>query len=299
MRKGRTWRGLAGRLLVAVTALLLAAAPTPAQAAFNWRGDDYNWDGYSDLLSIWDENGGGLHGCMMYHPANGSGGFYYMGFIERCGWYPHYMDRTTSAGDLNNDGLGDIAAISYEDTCLYVWWGVGDGFFSASDHIGCGWDPYLELLGPGDINTDGNADLLAILGYDCMYKWLGNGAGGFAPRQLVGCGWDEYVNVATPGDLNRDGRPDLVAIHDDTNCMYRWYGDGRGSFHTGTKIGCGWEPYKYRMVGLDDVNGDDNGDLVARDIAGFVYAWYGLGAGGFTARHLVNGIILDNRVLVG
>jgi hypothetical protein len=235
----------------------------------------------------------------MYHPANGSGGFYYMGFIERCGWYPHYMDRTTSAGDLNNDGLGDIAAISYEDTCLYVWWGVGDGFFSASDHIGCGWDPYLELLGPGDINTDGNADLLAILGYDCMYKWLGNGAGGFAPRQLVGCGWDEYVNVATPGDLNRDGRPDLVAIHDDTNCMYRWYGDGRGSFHTGYQIGCGWEPYKYRMVGLEDVNGDDNGDLVARDIAGFVYAWYGLGAGGFTARHLVNGIILDNRVLVG
>ncbi|MEH1129557.1 hypothetical protein [Micromonospora sp. CPCC 206061] len=53
------------------------------------------------------------------------------------------------------------------------------------------------------------------------------------------------------------------------------------------------------MVGLEDINGDDNGDLVARDIAGFVYAWYGLGAGGFTAAHLVNGIILDNRVLVG
>nr|MDT0658897.1 VCBS repeat-containing protein [Micromonospora sp. DSM 115978] len=283
--------------LVTLAALLTVPAAS-AQAAFTWRGDDYNWDGYSDLLSVGDENSD-VEGCMIYHPATGTGGFHYWGHPERCYWTPNYLGQLTAIGDLNNDGQGDLASISYEDKCLYVWWGVTNGYFSNSVRIGCDWSPYGELAGPGDINSDGNADMLAILSGQCLYSWLGNGAGGFSARRLVGCGWDDYAHLTTPGDLNRDGRPDLVAINLGTNCMWRWYGDGRGNFHAGTEIGCGWAPYRHGLVGLEDINGDGNGDLVASNSYGSLFAWYGLGAGGFTAAHQINGMHLPNRVLIG
>jgi hypothetical protein len=42
--------------------------------------------------------------------------------------------------------------------------------------------------------------------------------------------------------------------------MMRWYGDGRGSFGTGLRIGCGWYNYQYNLAGLHDMNGDGNGE---------------------------------------
>jgi hypothetical protein len=287
------------RAVLAVSALVLVLMPAPAQAAFDWRGDDYNWDGFSDLLTIYEDDSG-LAGCMTFWAANGTGGFYYRRPVT-CGFSPNLTDRTAAAGDLNNDGVGDIVAISYGDTCLYVKWGINDGIFTDIKQIGCGWDPYTQLLGPGDINSDGNEDLMAVHINGCLYKWLGNGAGGFAPVQEIGCGWESYYadNLATPGDLNRDGHPDLVTIDPRNNCMMRWYGDGRGSFGDGVLIGCGWERFLYKMVGLQDANGDGNGDLIARDSAGYVYAWYGMGNGGFWASVQLSGILLDNRKLIG
>jgi hypothetical protein len=273
-------------ILVILIALLVAALPAPAQAAFSDRRDDYNRDGVSDLLAIDTEQATGLAGCMVRWSGNGSGGFHAASRLG-CGWEDY---ATAAVGDMNSDGVGDLVAINYdiyEQKCLWRWHGNGQGGFGNGAVVGCGWETFESVIGPGDITNDGKADLLGLwIGGDCMYRWNGNGQGGFSAAAEVGCGWREYRDITTPGDLNRDGHPDLVAIEVDSECMYRWYGDGRGSFRAAEFVGCGWLGIS-GVTGMTDLNRDGNGDLVAKSYVGnfsyALFAWYGTGNGGFTA----------------
>jgi hypothetical protein len=83
-------------------------------------------------------------------------------------------------------------------------------------------------------------------------------------------------------DYNRDGIGDLVGINE--QCLYRWHGDGSGSFGTGVRLGCGWGPYEGSIAGAGDLNRDGVGDLVAfsSDSHG-LYGWLGDGAGSLTS----------------
>jgi hypothetical protein len=152
------------------------------------------------------------------------------------------------AGDLNNDGRGDLLAtwLVGGDICLYRRYGRSTGDFGPRTLIGCGWQPYASLTGAGDLNNDGNADLIARTGplpgnLDCLYRWYGNGSGGFGSGAQIGCGWDPYDDLTGLGDTTGDGRGDLVARLGD--CLYRWNGNGAGGYASGEQIGCGWNAY--------------------------------------------------------
>jgi len=279
-----------GSVLVLVVAVLVALLPAPALAAIGDRRDDYNRDGVSDLLAINQEQAAGTVGCLYRWSGTGSGGLNAAARLG-CGWGDY--QRPAAVGDMNSDGVGDVMAISdniYEQKCLWRWWGNGQGGLGNGAVVGCGWETFDTLIGPGDITNDGKADLLAMwaTGDECLYRWSGNGQGGFSAAVELGCGWEQYRDLTAAGDLNRDGHPDLVAIAKNTDCMYRWYGDGRGSFGTGYQIGCGWTGY-FDLTGMTDLNRDGNGDLLAKAYVGnfsyALFAWYGLGGGGFTAAH--------------
>jgi hypothetical protein len=244
------------------------------------KRNDYNRDGVSDIVAVNFEND-----CLYRWYGNGSGGFG-AGAQVSCNWGPYY-GSLTAVGDLNRDGTGDLVAINVNDDCLYRWTGNGNGGFNAGTRLGCGWAPYFfGITGPGDINSDGVGDLVSInTDNQCLYRWYGNGNGGFGAGTQVGCNWGPYELALTgAGDLNRDNDADLVAGNANDECLYRWNGNGNGSFGSGARFGCNWGPHMYKLAGMGDLNRDGNGDLVAiNSDTDCLYRWSGNGSNGFGA----------------
>ncbi|WP_285690182.1 VCBS repeat-containing protein [Actinoplanes sp. NBRC 103695] len=262
-----------------MTALLVTLLPAPASAAAGERRDDYNRDGVSDLLAIGRDDG-----CL--YLAAGDGTAASVGAATRvgCGWNGY---RPAAVGDMNSDGNGDLMALTAEGSrpaCLWRWQGDGHGGFGGGAQVGCGWENFTGLIGPGDITGDGHADLIA---FDqsktdpCLWRWAGDGQGGFAPAAVVNCGdWHLYRDLTAAGDINRDGRPDLIGIRRGTGCLFQWWGDGRGGFRAGGSFECGWAGVD-DLTGLTDLNEDGNGDLLGRQpLENGEYAlvgWYSTG----------------------
>ncbi len=204
---------------------------------------DITGDGRADLVALdatWD--GDQVRSCLWRWSGAGASGFGVRTLLG-CGWEDFWVNGIVGAGDLNNDGAGDLLGVSSAGV-LYRWNGTGTGTFGAGTQVGGGWYGSYEntVTGAGDLNRDGNADIVAISRSDnCLYRWSGNGQGGFGTGTRLGCGWVEYTtNIAGMGDLNRDGPGDLVAVYDLTGELVRWSGDGAGSYGTGVQIGGGW-----------------------------------------------------------
>jgi hypothetical protein len=196
--------------------------------------------------------------------------------------------------DYNRDGVSDLLAINKspgqpDDGCLYRWYGNGGGGVGAAARIGCGWNAY-EPAAVGDMNSDGNGDVMALTAAGsrpaCLRRWWGDSQGGFAPAAVINCGdWHRYRDITAAGDINRDGKPDLVGIRRDTGCLYHWYGDGRGGFGTGASFECGWSAFE-DLTGLTDLNEDGIGDLMGRLPLGngeyALYTWRNSGFGDYS-----------------
>lgn len=200
---------------------------------------DLNSDGNADLVAI---NRG--TGCQFMWLGTGAGTFS-SGTQLSCNW-TGYSTSLVGAGDLDNDGDGDLVAVNGTTGCMYRWRGNGVGGFAPGVLIGCGWASYMHrLVAPGDINSDGNADLVAVdFSTGCMFRWLGDGSGSIGAGTQLGCGWDDITHPVGMGDMNGDGDGDIVGRNNSNDCMYRWLGTGAGTFANGATLGCtGWGNY--------------------------------------------------------
>ncbi|MFF2808790.1 FG-GAP repeat domain-containing protein [Streptomyces sp. NPDC058000] len=98
-------------------------------------------------------------------------------------------------GDLTGDGKADIVA---RDASGVLWLYKGTGNhkapFESRQKIGAGWNAYNYLLSTGDVDRDGNADLLARTanGDLMLYKGTGNARAPFAKPVKVGWGYQTY-----------------------------------------------------------------------------------------------------------
>ena len=129
----------------------------------------------------------------------------------------------------------------------------------------------------GDVDGDGDLDLIAGNVGQTNKVYLGNGDGTFGTGTAIGTDTDQTHSVAL-GDVDGDGDLDLIAGNvGQTNKVY--LGNGDGTFGTGTAIGTDTD--YTRSVALGDLDGDGDLDVVTGNYAQTNKVYLGNGDGTF------------------
>ena len=164
---------------------------------------DFNNDGNEDVaVAVWGAN------AVRILTGNGTG-VLAVGNSYTVGTSP----RGLSAGDFNNDGKVDLAVVNSgagEDS-LHVLQGNGDNTFVVSSPINAGSSP-IEIAA-GDLDRDGNMDILVSAAAGKVFRLLGHGNGTFRDPEAFSIGTDKQSQeFSVIADLNNDGFPDLASI---------------------------------------------------------------------------------------
>jgi len=189
-----------------------------------------------------------------------------------------------AVGDFDGDGNADVI-VSDQNGHFYFFHGNGDGKLSA----GSGFQSNIfggYQLTAADFNKDGKLDLLLACPMCASVSVaLGNGDGTFkAPVVLKG----QYNYTPFVGDFNGDGVLDIatLGVVADQGGDYGYstanifIGNGDGTFQLANS-------YTYpglaeELLGVTDLNGDGNLDLIVQDANGFSVA-FGQGKANFGA----------------
>lgn len=185
--------------------------------------------------------------------------------------------RGTATADFDNDGLPDIVTITdftFGDILLAT--GDGDGTFTPAGEIPG--TVQVQGLDAGDVNGDGNADVVAMTVSDVRIR-LGNGAGGFStgPTYPLTLGGQVEPRLM---DLDNDGDLDIVAPT--FTAIQTLRNNGSGTFTAGptTQV---LPSAALSAISPAKLDGDDKADLFAVDgFSGTTFALRGNGNGGFT-----------------
>lgn len=155
---------------------------------------------------------------------------------------------------------------------------IGTGVFGAATSYASA-EVQGEAIALGDLNGDGNLDLVAGIddGSDgAVNVRLGNGSGGFGSAQVYSTSSSSFSDVNL-GDFNGDGILDILTSEANGNILR--LGNGSGSFGSAVTFSNGYGPGE---SSLGDVNGDGNLDLVSAQ-GGYVAIILGSGNGTFTS----------------
>ena len=193
---------------------------------------------------------------------------------------PSAPPAARNAHDLNCDGTPDFLAVQAGTGKLLFYprtatdWTpdapitVGTGFGTGTTAL-----TYTALLLPGDLNGDGQPDLLGRRADGSMWLMAGNCTGTFAAATKLSITTTDPISV---GDFNGDGRADLFDKHTD-GTLWLFTGTGNGTFNPATQAGSGWQ--NLQVTGIGDFNHDGDQDVVARQTDGSLLLYEGNGSG--------------------
>jgi hypothetical protein len=149
------------------------------------------------------------------------------------------------------------------------------------------------LLNVGDWNGDGRGDVMtrhAETGRMTLHT--GRGRNRFAAPVETNRQWAHVEGITAVGDMDGDGHPDLLGVVDGTTRVF--LGDGKTGFDDrmpggeplGKRLADGADGYDW-LLGIIDVDGDERGDLIAREAAtGYLWLVPGI-KGGYGDRRLI------------
>ncbi|HEY3502003.1 MAG TPA: FG-GAP-like repeat-containing protein [Actinocatenispora sp.] len=185
-----------------------------------------------------------------------------------------------------------------------AWWqGTDTGTLASNGytedwHLGSKSTDVSALVPFGDINNDGQGDLLARTGDGVLYAHLGIGQADFGGTSTVrlGGGYNAYNTLLSVGDVDHDGHDDLLE-RDTTGTMWFKGGTGNTALKARVQIATGWNTYT-RLAAIGDINGDGRGDLIAVDHNNIVWRYYGAAGGTFPHRtQIATGWNTYNRII--
>jgi hypothetical protein len=229
----------------------------PAQFDPSWNVvgvGDFAGPGNGDLA--WQQSGSNTVEIQLIAGGQPAGGGLIAGSPFDANW------AVVATGDFNSDGNSDLVYQNVstgvtEIQLLSGTAGIGGGLIP-NNPFGPGWN----IVGAGDFNGDGHADLLwqnqasSLLEIQLLNGTTPIGGGAIANNPF-GAGW----SVAATGDFNRDGTADLVWQNQSTALVEIQYLDGNVAIGGGALLnspfGAGWS-----VVGAGDFLGNGQTDLV-------------------------------------
>ena len=170
-------------------------------------------------------------------------------------------------GDLNNDGLEDVA---YYQRDSIVWReNLGNITFSERRTVG-GFVPQAEDVNGADLDNDGDIDLFAANGTIALPRWSNawwyenDGTGNFTPHKLA----DTVYSIIRmdPIDIDLDGDLDLMMFgHDNEVDVFENLGNGNfGPRTVSTSTGLD-SPDDIKRREIVDLDNDGDLDIVMSD----------------------------------
>ena len=140
---------------------------------------DFNGDGNLDIAAA-----NANLGTADVYLGNGDGTFSAVTHIPAAN-----TATAIAAADFDGDGRLDLVVMSPPSvTGMVMLRGNGDGTFEPATSIASP-APLFSLAAIGDLNTDGNLDIVAITQNGAVQAWLGNGDGTFqSPPQTLSIG---------------------------------------------------------------------------------------------------------------
>jgi hypothetical protein len=166
--------------------------------------------------------------------------------------------------DINNDGLLDIVTAigngSTNTSQVGVLLGNGDGRFKAQTTFSPGTGVGIVNLANGDVNGDGNMDIVtANYQTDSASILLGNGNGAFLTPTSVPLG--DGTKMVALADMNNDGKLDLVSLNELGNNISIALGNGNGTFLPAENKAIS-NASSLKHFKITDLNGDGNLDVL-------------------------------------
>ncbi len=237
------------------------------QSATTVFADDMDGDGDIDVLA----SASGIDTLAWYENIDGQGSFSSENIISTTADGAHSI----FTADLDNDGDNDVINASLYGDGMY-WFkntdGQGNFLFQFIENgvadYGVWW------VHPGDVDNDGDLDLLYCYAYDDKIVWFENvdGLGGFGEQQIITEEAQRPTSVYFC-DLDGDGDLDIVSasLLDD---KIAWYENinGQGDFGIQQIISTSGDGAI--SVFPIDIDGDGDLDVISSSIEDNKVAWY-------------------------
>ncbi|MFE1904535.1 peptidase inhibitor family I36 protein [Streptomyces gardneri] len=226
------------------TGTLVGAGGWNAMNAMTRHGD-FTGDAREDVIAREKATG-----KLWLYPGTGTGALGARKLIGSGGW--NAMDRLTAFGDLTADGRSDLLAVEKTTGKLWLYPGTSTGTLAARKLIGSGgWNSMNALIGTGDMNGDGRADLTAREGATGkLWFYPGTATGTLGARVMIGSsGWNAMATFLPVGDFDGDGRNDLATITNGgyvssecsgVGCLVTYTGKGTGALNAGVVQDANW-----------------------------------------------------------